>query len=70
MSSSSNAPDSGIVLFQSSKANVSEHVKHVFQAGELEEESTVRKFRTVRQEGDREVVREVTHYNLDVIISM
>ena len=59
-----------IDLFQSSKANVSEHVKHVFEEGELEEEPTVRKFRTVRQEGDRQVVREVTHYNLDVVISV
>ncbi|MDR2374125.1 MAG: virulence RhuM family protein, partial [Bifidobacteriaceae bacterium] len=59
-----------VELFQSSKANVSEHVKHVFEEGELEEEATVRKFRTVRQEGDREVIREVSYYNLDVIISV
>ena len=57
-------------LFQSSKANVSEHVKHVFEEGELDEASTVRRFRTVRQEGDREVVRALTYYNLDVIISV
>jgi hypothetical protein len=35
-------------LFESSKANISEHIKHIFQSGELIEDSTVRKFRTVQ----------------------
>jgi hypothetical protein len=59
-----------VELFQSSKANVSEHIRHVFDEGELEAESTVRKFRTVRAEGEREVARDVVYYNLDVIISV
>ncbi|MBS3974516.1 MAG: virulence RhuM family protein [Actinobacteria bacterium] len=57
-------------LFQSSKANISEHIKNVFEEGELAPEATVRDFRTVRQEGSREVERTLTHYNLDVILSV
>ncbi len=59
-----------VELFQSSKANVSEHIKNIFDEGELTSEATVRKFRTVRKEGDREVAREIEHYNLDMIISL
>jgi hypothetical protein len=58
------------VLFQKSKATVSEHIKNVFAEGELSAAATVRKFRTVRVEGNREVEREIDHYNLDVIISV
>lgn len=59
-----------VELYQSSKANISEHIKHIFEEGELTEESTVRKFRTVQIEGEREVNREQTFYNLDMIISL
>lgn len=59
-----------VKLFDSSKANISEHIKNIYEEGELDEESTVRKFRTVQIEGDREVTRTVTHYNLDMIISL
>ncbi len=38
-----------VTLFDSSKANISEHIKHIFQTNELEKSSTVRKFRTVRK---------------------
>ncbi len=57
-------------LFQSSKANISEHIKNIFQSKELNEKATVRDFRTVRKEGKRQVTRNLTHYNLDVIISV
>jgi len=57
-------------LFGSSKANISEHIKHIFQTGELDKNSTVRKIRTVQKEGNRTVSREITHYNLDMIISI
>jgi hypothetical protein len=56
--------------FDSSKANISEHIKHIFQNQELEEQSTVRKFRTVQLEENRKVERDRVHYNLDVIISV
>ena len=57
-------------LFDSSKANISEHITHIFGSGELDAASTVRKFRTVRTEGNRQVEREIDFYNLDVIISI
>jgi prophage maintenance system killer protein len=57
-------------LFKSSKANISEHIDHVITSGELNGEATVRKFRTVRKEGKREVKRELEYYNLDMIISI
>jgi hypothetical protein len=57
-------------LFQSSKANISEHIKNVFDEGELSPEATVRKSRTVRTEGVRPVARTVQHYNLDLILSL
>lgn len=57
-------------LFQSSKASISEHIANIFAEGELEPEATVRDFRTVREEGSRVVQRSLTHYNLDVIISV
>ena len=57
-------------LYQTSKSNVSEHIKNIFEEGELEESSTVRKFRTVQIEGDRTVTRKQLHYNLDMIISL
>ena len=59
-----------VELFDSSKANISEHIKHIFESGELVENATVRKFRTVQLEGNRKVNRELLHYSLDVIISV
>ena len=44
-----------VELYQSSKANVSEHIKNIFDEGELDSAATVRKFRTVRTEGDRNI---------------
>ena len=57
-------------LYQSSKANISEHIKNIFEEKELDEESTVRKFRTVQEEGSRMIARTLTYYNLDMIISI
>lgn len=59
-----------VQLFQSSKANISEHIKSIYHQNELDKDSTVRNFRTVRVEGNREVFRNITYYNLDVIISV
>lgn len=59
-----------VELFNSSKANISEHLKHIFVSGELSKEATVRKFRIVRQEGNRSVTRNIEFFNLDVIISV
>ncbi|MDE5837048.1 MAG: virulence RhuM family protein [Paramuribaculum sp.] len=54
-------------LYNTSKANVSEHIKHIFDEGELDEESVVRKFRTTAADGKS---YNVTFYNLDMIISL
>lgn len=54
-------------LYKSSKANVSEHIKHIFEDGELDEESVVRKSRTTAADGKS---YNVTYYNLDMIISL
>ncbi len=57
-------------LFQTSRTNVVEHIKHFYEEGELDEISTCRNFRQVRKEGNREVTRQISHYNLDMIISL
>lgn len=57
-------------LYQSSRSNVIEHIRHIYEDGELEEQSTCRKFRQVRKEGLRQVTREIPYYNLDMIISL
>lgn len=54
-------------LYQSSKSNISEHITHIFEEGELEKESVVRKFRTTGSDGKN---YNVIHYNLDMIISL
>jgi hypothetical protein len=54
-------------LFQSSKSNISEHIKHIFEEGELIESSVVRKFRTTAADGKSYIT---SYYNLDVVISV
>ena len=48
-------------LFEKAKATISEHIKNVFEEGELQNEATVRKFRTVQKEGEREVAWELEY---------
>lgn len=57
-------------LFQKSRTNIVEHIKHIYAEDELDEVSTCRKFRQVRTEGNRKVSREIPYYNLDMIISL
>ena len=57
-------------LYQTSRTNVVEHIKHIYEERELEEHSTCRNFRQVRKEGNRDVTREMPFYNLDMIISL
>lgn len=57
-------------LFQTSRTNVVEHIQHIYEEGELEQISTCRNFRQVRQEGNRMVSRNIPFYNLDMIISL
>ncbi len=57
-------------LFQRDKSTVSRHIKNIFSEGELQQSATVANFATVQNEGDRQVERQITYYNLDVIISV
>ena len=57
-------------LFQTSRTNIVEHIRHIYEEGELSEEATCRDFRQVRQEGNRKVTRTLPFYNLDMIISL
>lgn len=57
-------------LFQTTKQNISLHVKNLFEEKELERAATVKESLTVQKEGNREVSRTLEHYNLDVIISV
>lgn len=59
-----------VTLFQTSRTNIVEHIKHIYEESELDENSTCRNFRQVRLEGTRQVERQVPHYNLDMIISL
>lgn len=54
-------------LYQTSKSNVSEYIKHIFEEGELQEDSVVRKFRTTATDGKSYMT---TFYNLDMIIAL
>lgn len=56
-----------VELYQTSKANISEHIKHIFEDGELDEDSVVRNFRTTAADGKSYNTK---HYNLDMIISL
>ena len=57
-------------LFQTSKQNISLHIQNVYEEKELAPEATVKKYLTVRKEGNREVKRLLDYYNLDMIISV
>ena len=49
---------------------INEHIKKIYSDAELEEQSTIRKYRIVQTEGSRQVSREVTHYNLQMIVAV
>ncbi|MDD2450591.1 MAG: virulence RhuM family protein [Sulfurovum sp.] len=57
-------------LYGKSKSTISEHIKMIFTDEELDPNSTVRNYRTVQKEGDREVERDIEYYNLDMIIAI
>lgn len=57
-------------VFGKAKSTISEHIKAIFEDGELDKISTVRNYRTVQTEGSREVSRDIEHYNLDMIIAI
>ena len=57
-------------LYQVAKSSISEHIKHIYSDGELDEKATVRNFRTVQTEKNREVNRSLIYYNLDMILAV
>lgn len=57
-------------LFDTARSNIVEHIKHIYDEGELITEATCRNFRQVRTEGNRQVARMIPHYDLDMIISI
>lgn len=57
-------------LFDKDVRTINEHIKNIFNTGELDQDSTIRNFRIVRPEGSRKVTRNIEHYNLDMIISV
>lgn len=58
------------VLYDVRLATINEHIKKIYSDGELTEESTIRKFRIVQNEGNRQVGRDINHYNLQLIIAV
>jgi hypothetical protein len=62
--------DQMALLFDKGRSTIAEHILNVFKEGELDKKSTCRKYRQVRKEGNRNVDRDIEHYNLDVIISV
>jgi len=57
-------------IFNTTKQNIGQHIKNIISDGELDENATVKKFFTVQIEGEREVKRNIEHYNLDMIIAL
>ena len=57
-------------IYQTTQENISMHISNIYADGELEKEGTYKKFLLVRQEGKRQVHRNMDHYNLDMISSI
>jgi hypothetical protein len=59
-----------VTLYQTTKQNISLHIQNIYEEGELVEEATVKEYLTVQNEGQRQVSRNIKHYNLDMILSV
>ncbi|WP_447888269.1 virulence RhuM family protein [Serratia fonticola] len=57
-------------LYDKDVRTINEHLINIYKEGELEQNATIRKFRIVRQEGTRQVSREIEHYNLEAILAV
>ncbi len=58
------------LLFDVAQPTINEHLTCIYESGELNCEATIRKFRIVRREGNRDVSRNIEHYTLDAVISV
>jgi len=59
-----------VELFQTTKQNIALHIKNIIEEGELLSGATVKEYLTVQNEGNRSVSRQISHYNLDMIIAV
>jgi hypothetical protein len=57
-------------LFGTTKQAISQHLKNIFETGELKREATVKEILTVQKEGERQISRNLEYYNLDAIIAV
>jgi len=57
-------------LFQTDRSSITKHIKNIYKSSELSEEATCAKFAQVQTEGERRITRKISHYNLDMIISI
>ncbi len=57
-------------LFQVGVNTINYHIKEVFKDGELRPEATIRKYRIVQTEGERDIARQVEHYSLEMILAV
>lgn len=57
-------------IYKTTRQNIEQHIKNIYQDNELNEESTCKNFLQVQKEGNREVKRNIDHYNLDMIIAL
>lgn len=57
-------------IYKTTQENISMHIKNIYKDGELENSSTNKKFLLVQNEGNRQVKRNIDHYNLDMIIAL
>lgn len=57
-------------IYDTTQGNISMHVSNIYKEGELDQNQTYKKFLLVRKEGDRNVQRNIDHYNLDMIIAL
>ena len=57
-------------LYQTGVPSISEHLTNIFREGELDPEATIRKFRTLRKEGNRSISRVIEHYSLQVVLAV
>ena len=57
-------------LYDVDVRTINEHIKKIYSDSELQEETTIRNFRIVQNEGNRQINREIKHYNLQMIISV
>jgi hypothetical protein len=59
-----------VKLFQVHKSGISRHLKNIFETSELQKDATVANFATVQEEGERQIVRDIEYFNLEVVIAV